>query len=163
MDDARLTVSEYPLSVLATAYDAAGIGAADLDYYSTAHWFQNLAATCLLPAETVTVLTACGVVLPLRLGTVALGPLRGRRARGLANFYSCRFAPPGLEQAADGVGAMAALGQALRQRGMASLWFDALDERPRDAVVASLRRAGWIVEPFPQFGNWYLPTTGLDF
>lgn len=163
MDHASLTVTEHPLSSLALAYEGEGIAETDLDYYSTAHWFGNLAANCLQPAEAPVVLRAGGVVLPLRPGPVRLGPLCGRQARGLSNFYSCRFAPPGLERARDPVAAMAALARDLRRRRFDSLWFDALDEGPKDVVAEGLRRAGWIVEPFPQFGNWYLATEGLDF
>lgn len=162
-DHASLSVTEHALASLAAVYEQAGIEPEEIDYYSTAGWFRNLAANCLQPSEVATVLACGGVVLPLRLGPVTLGPLRGKRARGLSNFYSCRFAPPGLERAADAADAMAALGRALRRRGLATLWFDALDEGPRDIMASGLRHAGWVVESFPQFGNWYLTTTGLDF
>jgi hypothetical protein len=83
MDHVSLSVTEYAPASLAVAYEQAGIGPDDLDYYSTQDWFLNLATNCLQASEAATVLMAGGVVLPLRLGPVALGPLRGRRARGV--------------------------------------------------------------------------------
>lgn len=163
METVALSVTEHPLSFLAALYEESGIEPDALDYYATAVWFQTLAANCLQIGESTTVLCAGGVVLPLRLGPVRLGPLAGRQAGGLSNFYSCRFCPPGLEQAAEPVAAMAALGTALRERGFAALRFDALDVAPHLAMAEGLRRAGWVVEPFRQFGNWFLATDGLDF
>ncbi len=154
-DPSTLSVTEHGLASLAAVYEQAGIKPDALDYYSTPGWFQNLAANCLQASEATAVFAAVETVLPLKVG--------GRRARGLSNFYSCRFKPPGLERSSDPVRTMAVLGRALRGRGLVSLWFDALDEGPKDMMAAGLRRAGWIVEPFPQFGNWYLATDGLDF
>jgi hypothetical protein len=156
-------VTEHALSSLSDAYGQAGLGPEDLDYYSTSDWFENLAANCLQPAERAVVF-ACGeVVLPMRIGQAALGPLRGVAARGLSNFYSCRFTPPGLEPSAHASGRVAAIGRHLRQQGIATLWFDALDERPKDLMVEGLEQAGWLVEPFAQFGNWHLDVRELDF
>lgn len=162
-DHASLSVTEHALASLAAVYEQAGIGLDDLDSYSTVGWFQTLAANCLQPSEEAVALAADGVVLPLRIGPMRLGPLRGRRARGLSNFYSCRFTPPGLERSPEAVRAVAAFGRHLRNRGLASLWFDALDEGPKATMVEGLQAAGWLVEPFPQFGNWYLPAEGLAF
>ena len=154
-DHSSLPVTEHALGSLAAVYEQAGVGPDDLDFYSTTGWFQNLAANCLQPSETALVFAAKDVVLPMRVGRA--------RGCGLSNFYSCRFVPPGLATASNPVGAIAALGQALRRRGLVSLRFDALDEGPKDMVAAGLRRAGWLVEPFPQFGNWFLTADGLDF
>tara|TARA_R110002096_G_scaffold32807_3_gene95275 strand:- start:1193 stop:2275 length:1083 start_codon:yes stop_codon:yes gene_type:complete len=162
-DGASLPVTEHPLAALATAYADAGMEPSELDYYSTEGWFRNLAANCLQPSERTMVLRAADVVLPLRLRPSRFGPLRGWTARGLSNFYSCRFTPPGLEGGGDSVRAVMALGLALRQRGFATIRFDALDDAPKNALAAGLRRAGWVVEPFEQFGNWYLDTRDLDF
>ena len=74
-------VTEHALSSLSDAYGQAGLGPEDLDYYSTSDWFENLAANCLQPAERAVVF-ACGeVVLPMRIGQAALGPLRGVAAQ----------------------------------------------------------------------------------
>lgn len=155
--------TEHALSSLSDVYGQAGLGPADLDYYSTSDWFENLAANCLQPTERAAVF-ACGeMVLPMRIGPTALGPLRGVTARGLSNFYSCRFTPAGLEQSTNAPAELAAIGQHLSQQGIATLWFDALDEGPKDLMVQGLEQAGWLVEPFAQFGNWYLDVSSLDF
>lgn len=160
-----LAVKDYPLEALAQAYSEQGIGADRLDYYSTPDWFDNLAANCLQPSEAPLVLAAGGVAMPLRRRREVLGPVPGQAARSLSNFYSCRYTPPGLEALGEAaaVQAVAAIGRELRRRRTATLWFDALDEQPKDILHKGLAKAGWLVEPFPQFGNWHLDCAGLTF
>ncbi len=134
-----------------------------MDFYSTFDWFENLAANCLQEAEKAEVLACDGVVMPLRTRSIRLGPLSGIASRGLSNFYSCCFAPLGISSAEGAFPATASLGRHLRNRGIATLWFDALDETPKETLAAGLKHSGWLVEPFPQFGNWYIATENLDF
>lgn len=148
---------------LRAAYTAAGIPAESLDIYQTPEWFDNLAETCLGPDEEVLILTAGVTVLPLRASNTRLGPFGGRQARGLSNFYSCRFSPPGLAGEPDPVEASFALGQQLKTAGHACLRFDALDETACNDLSTGLTKAGWLAEAFPQFGNWHLGTEGLQF
>lgn len=148
---------------VSAAFQSACIPAAALDFYQTAEWFRNLAATCGIPDGAVTFLQEGATLLPLQTSRWKAGPLHGRVARGLSNFYSCRFAPPGFDASEDPGGTARAFGCQLRQDGYAHLRLDALDEGDCRHLSNGLRQAGWITEPFRQFGNWHLDTRGLAF
>jgi hypothetical protein len=135
-------VTEHALSSLSDVYRKAGLEPADLDFYSTFDWFENLAANCLQEAEKAEVLACDGVVMPLRTRFIRLGPLSGIASRGLSNFYSCCFAPLGISSAEGAFPATASLGRHLRNRGIATLWFDALDETPKETLAAGLKHSG---------------------
>lgn len=148
---------------LRATYTAAGIPVEGLDFYQTPDWFENLADACIGPGEVVTALSAGRTILPLRAGHARLGPFAGRQARGLSNFYSCRFSPPGLAEEPGPAETAFALGRQLKQAGYARLRFDALDEGVCSDLSAGLAKAGWLTESFPQFGNWHLNADGLAF
>jgi len=161
------------------SYDSIGAAGAVLaprgepaDAYATPAWFALLADTCLDPGERVRVdavsdSVAGAAAFALRERPDRFGPWRGRRLAGLSNFYTCRYAPAGLTEAADGAALVAAWASRLRAGPdrPARVWFEALD-RPSpafEALAAGLRRAGYAVEAYPQFGNWYLAVDERDF
>jgi CelD/BcsL family acetyltransferase involved in cellulose biosynthesis len=148
---------------IAAAFRSARIPAAALDFFQTPEWFGNLAATCGIPDKAVTILQDGAALLPLQIHGCRAGPVRGLTARGLSNFYSCRFAPPGFDASEDPVQTARAFGRQLRRNGLAHVRLDALDEADCHDLSQGLRQAGWIAEPFRQFGNWHLDTRGLTF
>lgn len=131
------------------------------DFFDTGPWFEILAATCLPPGERPLIEAVADA-----RGTVLAVPSRrvGRRLVSLANFYTCRFGPP--RRAADPAAtAEAAFAWARGLRAgpdrPTSLLLEALDDPA--PLRAGLRRAGWLTEEWPQFGNWFLPARGLSF
>ncbi len=136
-------------------------------------WFRLLAETCVDPPARAVVhrLEAEGRGAALDLPVVSR-PIRrfgltGREVRGLATFYSGGYRPPGLDAHGDpgpAVGLWSGRLQALDPR-VDHVVFRALAER--DGLGASLARglraAGFRVEVFPDFGNWYQPVAGGRF
>jgi ribosomal protein S18 acetylase RimI-like enzyme len=141
------------------------------DPYLSPSWFARFAACCLDEGERARLDMADGpegrAFFPLRSRTGRFGPLRFAELAGLSNFYSMRWAPPGLEAAEDPAGLAERWARAVRggRPAPARLWFDALDRPGRafDGLAEGLRRAGWWIEPFAQFVNWHLPVAGLSF
>ncbi len=148
-------------------------GAEDaVDFYASETWFANFAATCLDPHDRLSVHEipagpGAAVTLVMRERQEHWRGLRWRALASATNFYTCRFAPLGLARAADPAGLIAGwAGDLRRSRDRpARLWFQALDAPcpATTALIAGLRRAGYRVEVYRQFGNWYLPLAGLDF
>lgn len=136
--------------------------------YAAPAWFKLLAETCLDAGEHA--LCSAWPEAP-----ASAWPMRWRRARqagwpvhsleSLSNFYSCRYGPVGPDAvSAEAVARWARAMRATRPRPD-RIRFDALDEDSGEmkACAAGLRRAGYLVETWPQFENWYLPVAGLDF
>jgi hypothetical protein len=141
------------------------------DPYLAPAWFARIAGCCLNAGERARLDLAEGpggrAQFPLRERNGRLGPLRVRELAGLSNYYSMRWEPPGLAEAADPAALVERWARAVRAErpAPARLRFDALDDAsPAFAGLADgLRAAGWWVEPFPQFVNRYLPVAGLSF
>jgi Acetyltransferase (GNAT) domain len=94
------------------------------------------------------------------------GPQRGRALRSLTNFYTTSFAPIVAEGAADVGAALAALAHFIRSERPA---WDVVELRgliAEDAASAAtmraFRSAGMLVDAYPQYENWFLPTAGLS-
>lgn len=137
-----------------------------LDFYSTPHWFENLAVTCKQDGTRYILHHLAGqdrgLVLPLCERTRPVGPLRARILSGLTNFYSCRFELPGL----GAVQSIAQWAEAVRARPRRpdEVRFDTLArDEDAGAVEDGLKQAGYWVERFDHFGTWYLPVESTDF
>lgn len=99
-----------------------------------------------------------------------LAPLRERRERGrhleaLGNFYTCEYVPllGGLPPGAQAGRLIAAL-QSLRPRvDTIHLQNMRADQVDVPGLARDLRRAGWGVQVYEQFGNWYEPVAGVGF
>ena len=158
-----LRAKSFTIDKLSNAYQYAAVQSENLDFYNTETWFRTLARHCLAEGEDTIVFVAGGLVLPMRTSQSHHGPISTVSANGLSNFYSCRFAPPGMSEGSDPHRAIEAIGLECRKRGYSSLRFDAMDEDTLAEFRRGLSSSGWMVEPFKQFGNWYLPTKGLVF
>ncbi|WP_207479339.1 GNAT family N-acetyltransferase [Arenibaculum pallidiluteum] len=133
------------------------------DFFDSAAWFEILAGTCLPPGSSVQIHLVCDGGGPLlALPMAREGALLG----AIANFYTCRFGPPRREDD-DGGSALAEAvehwARALRRGSErpGRLRFQALDDP--GPLRAGLRRAGWLTETWPHFGNWYQPVAGIGF
>lgn len=142
------------------------------DFHGTLSWYQNFAATCLDPGDRPVFFDLSDgaggqTVLMMRLRQDGIGPLEGRMLASLTNYYSCWFSPLGLEQMRDPAAAIEDWGRALRNwpEPPHRIRFDALDSPSPaiDALATGLRRAGYWIERYPQFGNWFLAVADRDF
>jgi hypothetical protein len=129
------------------------------DFHLAPGWFDTFADSCLAPGEQASVDRVAGVLLPVRRwrGRPGLGEVAS-----LTNYYSCRFEPPGLADHPDGASVIA--GWARSQRAD-RIRFDALGPAGPAfrALAGGLRRAGLLVEAWPQFVNRYEPVAGVGF
>ena len=155
----------------AQARSAAALEAAE-SYYCSLPWYRNFAATCLDPGDRLALIELSDgpgrpIVLFMRTRPDRFGPLRARTLAGLSNYYSCGFSLTGIAEAPDGAARIAEWGRGLRRAADRPdrIAFDALDAPSPsfDALHAGLHAAGYLVETYPQFGNWYLRPDGLDF
>lgn len=155
---------------IAGLFEEAGAGE---DAYASVVWFANLAAHGVDAGDRVHVdiVTAPGgrlCLFPTRSRSDRLGPFRSTLIHGLSGIYSCRYAPVGLDAlpAADAQATVLAWMRSIRQRNEtpARLRFDAMagGTTAFAALDRGLRQAGFWVERFAHFGNWYLPVAGLD-
>ena len=143
-----------------------------IDYHGTLSWYQNFVTTCLDPGDEPSFFDLSDdaggrTVLTMRLRRNGSGPLMTRTLASLTNYYSCWFAPHGLELMRNPVGTIEEWGRALqrwRERPH-RIRFDALDSSSPgfDALATGLRQAGYWLECYPQFGNWYLSVSNRDF
>lgn len=129
-------------------------------FYALPAWFQVLAATTLGAGDQLQLVTAAaddGRPLAL-LPAVA----RGRRLDGLANVYSCAFAPLWGADVAEGAEALAGV---LRRSAWTVIDIPAM---PAEAdalplLAEALWRHGLPSQAYFHFGNWYEVTAGLSF
>ncbi|MBL26778.1 MAG: GNAT family N-acetyltransferase [Rhodospirillaceae bacterium] len=141
------------------------------DYFSTRDWYGNFAAHCLGAGDAV-------VVHALEKEGKPLGALplmkrgRSKRLRGarevgsLTNFYSCVYHPILRRDTDVGEAATAFASSLARHRAGVDL-FD-LDSLPAEkpfypALQEALREAGFVVQPYFHFGNWYEDVRGIGF
>jgi len=136
-------------------------------------WFQNFERTALDPGDQVRIYglepsdPSAGplAVLAMRQQAPSAGFLAPKTLSSLSNFYSITFGPvgPGSEDAANLQSLIDATVHDKEE-------WDAIELRPmdRDApsfehLGAALRKAGMLPQSFFCFGNWYLPSQGLNF
>ena len=143
------------------------------DFFLSATWFRLLAETTPETGGTPLVLTvetdaepaqvmAC---LPARLHDRDPQFAGGRSLVGLTTFYTMRFGPL-FAEGVDAYAACTALATALRDRRPAidGVRFDVMDPASPDfqALADALSDTGFVVEPYFQFGNWFVPTAGVS-
>jgi hypothetical protein len=138
-------------------------------------WFQNFIQTAMAPEDRVRIYCATAVG---RQGTPAgMLLMRGsnnsnsffspRKLEALANYYSCFYAPHLAVSASESRETIRALTLAMAQEN--PRW-DAVEVKPMDLnstefheLVEAFKAAGFIVQTFFSFGNWYLPVNGRSF
>ncbi|MEJ0072252.1 MAG: GNAT family N-acetyltransferase [Pseudomonadota bacterium] len=138
---------------------------AQASFFRSLPWFRVLSATSLDPGDMLQLYVAGdppALILPLRR-PAGRNPLRPRRLTSLANFYSCDYAPLARAGAPidHGIGAIAASLRAERPR-IDLVELTSLPSAALDAVAHGFAEAGWWVQRYFHFGNWFEPTAGLD-
>ncbi len=139
-------------------------------FEQSAAWFALLRDTALAPgrrAETVRLDGPGGpLLLPVSHGATRWHGLPVREAGSLTGCYTTLYQPPGLDLP-DTAARVALWARGLRAGRAAPdrVLFEGLDPaHPGFAgLSAGLKAAGYWVEGFAQFGNWYLDCRGLGF
>jgi hypothetical protein len=138
---------------------------AQASFFRSLPWFRALSASSLDPGDALRLYVAGdppGLILPLRRAT-RRNKLKSRRLTSLANFYSCDYAPLARTGMPLGLGIAAIAGE-LRAEQPAIDLVD-LSSMPRgalDPIEHGFADAGWWVQRYFHFGNWYEATAGLD-
>ncbi|MDR3368482.1 GNAT family N-acetyltransferase [Rhodoferax sp.] len=141
------------------------------DVFATLAWFANLAASGLDTNSQGTAIAQWWLAGDVGTGpAVCLPLLSGQKLTGLSNYYSSLFAPliwpaPGTQ--ASEAALLQALGQAIRQHPARwpVLMFDPIDPQSNffGHWSMALRQAGYAVDSYFCFGNWYLQVAGRSF
>lgn len=148
---------------------------AHADVFGTLAWFENLAACGLDPISLADAHCQWWVAQDAASGQlVCLPVLAGGRLTALGNYYSSLYAPLvfGAEDSPSvnlpvSASVWNALAGAIRQHPTRwpVLMFDPLD--PQSAFFSgmrqALRSAGYVVDAYFCFGNWYLQVNGRSF
>lgn len=89
----------------------------------------------------------------------------GRHVESYGNFYTCEYSPYlGTAPAALASTRLAEWFSASRPRiDTLQLRNMRADHVDCAALASAFRRIGWAVQVYEQFGNWYEPTTGIDY
>lgn len=134
-----------------------------LDPFLSGTWFEVFLETCAEPDWSPLFLaldtgTQRGVA-ALRERTAA-----GRHIGGLANFYTCRYAPL-LGTMDRGLATALASWLATARPRIATVNFDNMHDEDGaiDGLTAALRKHGFAVQRYEQFGNWHEKTRGIDY
>ncbi|MBB1076109.1 GNAT family N-acetyltransferase [Rhodoferax sp. 4810] len=148
---------------------------AGAEVFGTLAWFDNLAAFGLDAASQGQAACQWWLAGDWQSGPVlGLPLLSGQKLTGLSNYYSSLFAPlawsagggdPSPTQ--PGAAHWRALAQAIRRhpKRWPVLMFDPLDPQSGffTGFQAALRQAGYAVDRYFCFGNWYLQVAGRSF
>jgi len=140
--------------------------------FLTLSWFHNFIQTAMAPEDRVriygaaTVGTPAGMLL-MRSSSNSNSFPPSRKLAALANYYSCFYAPHLAVSASESSDILRALAQTIAEEK--PRW-DAVEVKPMDVdsnefreLVEAFKAAGFIVQTFFSFGNWYLPVKGRSF
>jgi len=138
-------------------------------------WFQNFIQTAMAPEDRMRIYCATAVggqgmpagMLLMRSSSNSNSSFPPRKLEALANYYSCFYAPYLAVSASESRETIRALTLAIAQEN--PRW-DAVEVKPMDVnstefpeLVEAFKAAGFIVQTFFSFGNWYLPVNGRSF
>jgi hypothetical protein len=138
-------------------------------------WFQNFIRTAMAPEDRVRIYAAAkagaqgspaGMLLMRSTGqSNSFSSLR--KLEALSNYYSCFYAPHLPASVGDSRETLQALTRAIAEEK--PRW-DAVEVKPMDVgsrdfpeLMEAFKTAGYVVQTFFSFGNWYLPVNGRSF
>jgi hypothetical protein len=142
--------------------------------FLTLPWFHNFVQTAMAPEDHVRIYAASAGAQDTPAGMLLMrrasnsGSLSSsRKLEALANYYSCFYAPHLDGSAGESHKTLRALTLAITQEK--PRW-DVVEVKPMDVhagefpeLVEAFKAAGFIVQTFFSFGNWYLPVNGRSF
>jgi hypothetical protein len=144
------------------------------DAFLTSSWFRNFIRTVITAQDHVRIYCAdpgeaseaASGMLFMRYPEKPQSPLAMRRLEALTNYYSCFFAPH-LSSSGDCGPTLEAIARAI---SLEKPRWDAVEVKPlaKEALglsqlAGAFSAAGFFVETFFCFGNWYLPVNGRTF
>lgn len=130
--------------------------------FHSAVWFETLTESCPEPPWRPFFLSdGTGST----VGALRETLVNGRHLESLGNFYTCEYspnlgaapAPIASANLAEWLAAARPRVDTLHLRNIRSDQFDCA------AMAMILRKSGWAVQVYEQFGNWYEPTQDIDY
>ncbi len=141
--------------------------------FLTLPWFQNLAQTGMGHSDRVRIYCTRDVkgassgMLLMHSSRESKSFFPLRKLEALANYYSCFYAPHLAVSAGESGGILQALALAIAKE---KPHWDAVEVKPMDGdsrdfreLVRAFKVAGFVVQTYFSFGNWYLPVNGRSF
>jgi len=137
-------------------------------------WFQNFIQTAMAPEDRVRIYgaaagaqgTPAGMLL-MRGSSNSSSFFSPSKLEALANYYSCFYAPHLAVSQGELRETLRAFTLAIAQE---KPHWDSVEVKPMDVnsrefpeLVEAFKAAGFIVQTFFSFGNWYLPVNGRSF
>ena len=135
-------------------------------------WFQNFIQTGMAPEDRVRIYAAAGAQgtptgMLLMRNSSSSNSSSLRKLEALANYYSCFYAPHLAISTGKSRETLRALAHAIADEK--PRW-DAVEVKPLDVrsrefpeLVEAFKTAGFVVQTYFAFGNWYLPVNGRSF
>ena len=141
--------------------------------FLTLPWFQNFAQTAMGHNDRVRIYCANDVkgtpsgMLLMRSSSDSNSFSSPRRLGALANYYSCFYAPHLAASPGESGAILQALALAIAEE---KPHWDTVEVKPMDAdsrdfreLAKAFKVAGFVVQTYFSFGNWYLPVNGRSF
>jgi hypothetical protein len=137
------------------------------DFFLTLPWFQNFVETAMSAGERLRIYSAETAGSPKGMLVMRSAPATPRKLEALANYYTCFYAPHLHASANDSPATLRAICKAMAQEKPA---WDSIEIKPMDVnapefsgLTDALEAAGFVVQTYFSFGNWYLPVEGRSF
>ena len=143
------------------------------NFFLTLPWFRNFVQTAMAPEDRVRIYAAAGAqatpagMLLMRAASHSSSFSSLKKLESLSNYYSCFYAP---HFAGSGSELRASLRDLVEEIARERPRWDEVEIKPLDVesqefteLVGAFKAAGFIVQTFFSFGNWYLPVNGRTF
>lgn len=140
-------------------------------FFSSVNWYQTFAQHALDPGDRVRIYCllderkTARTILPAVVRSTDQSFWKPRKLSSLSSYYTCLYGLIG-----DGTGDVHTAEELARLLAHESPRWDALELKPLDSahpsfeiLRESLRKAGFLVQTFFCFGNWYLDVQGRSF
>jgi hypothetical protein len=143
------------------------------NFFLTRQWFHNFVQTAMAPEDRVRIYAATDAqaepagMLLMRSSCHSKNSSTLRKLESLSNYYSCFYAPHMASSRTDFRDGLRAL---VKEIGQEKPRWDAVEVKPLDVesrefseLADSFKAAGFLVQTYFSFGNWYLPVNGRTF
>jgi GNAT acetyltransferase-like protein len=142
-------------------------------FFLTLPWFQNFIQTAMPPADRVRIYAAASAqgtpagMLLMRSASYSNSFSSPRKLEALSNYYCCFYAPHLAGSGGESRDSLLAL---VREIANERPRWDAVEVKPLGVqsrefpeLLEVFKAAGFVVQTFFAFGNWYLPVKGRSF
>ncbi len=138
--------------------------------FLTLPWFHNFMQAAMAPEDRARIYAAAdgsGTPAGMLMMRNSQSSSPSRKLEALANYYSCFYAPHLAAPASQSRETLRAIAQAIA--GEKPRW-DEIEIKPLDVqsrefpeLVEAFKAAGFVVQTYFSFGNWYLHVNGRSF